>query len=84
MSLSWSKETDTWVRTPYTPEQETFWRERAFFDARCNEASALHHARSLSAVELAKKMMNNYYSVDNIITATGLTRAEVEGLQNTN
>ena len=45
MIMSWNKETDTWVRTPYTPEQEAFWRERAIFDAGCNEASALDYAR---------------------------------------
>ena len=44
MSISWNKESGIWERIPYTPEEEAFWRERARFDARCNEASALYNA----------------------------------------
>ena len=53
--IRWIKETDTWEHIPYTSEEEAFWSERARFDARCGEASALGNARREGRAESAEQ-----------------------------
>ena len=55
MIIRWNKELDIWEHIPYTPEQAAFWRERAHFDARCREASALANARRKVEAKACKK-----------------------------
>ena len=56
MIIRWNKELDIWEHIPYTPEQAAFWRERARFDARCNEASALANAHRKGEAIARKKL----------------------------
>ena len=58
--------------------------ERLRADARHNEASALGNARRNEKIEIAKNLFMVDVPIDKIVTATGLTRAEVEKLRDTN
>jgi len=62
-----------------SPEFRELERLRA--EARSNEASALNHARSQRDVEIARNLLSVDVPLEKIITATGLTRAEVEKLR---
>ena len=58
--------------------------ERLRFEARSNEASALLNAKRKNAMSIAKKLLSRNRPLDEIVEDTGLTRAEVEKLQNSN
>ena len=55
--------------------------ERLRADARHNEASALANAEHKTKIGVAKNLLLVDVSIDKILTATGLTRAEVEVLR---
>ena len=61
--------------------------ERLRFLARCNEASALLHARKEEARErslaFARKLLMRNIPIEWIVEDTGLSRAEVEVLRDT-
>ena len=67
--IKWIKETDTWEHIPYTPEEEAFWSERARFDAGCREAQALWSAGQKVKLEIAKRLLEDGYSIEEIIRA---------------
>ena len=56
--------------------------ERLRSIARHNEASALRHEREQNTIEIAKNLIKVDVPVEKIITATGLSREEVENLSN--
>ena len=64
-----------------SPEFRELERLRA--DARHNEASALRNAEKTKALVIARNLIEMNIPLDQITTATGLSRAEVEGLQDT-
>ena len=65
-----------------SPEFRELERLRA--EARSNEASALANAERRKALDIARNALQMKMSIDDIIKLTGLTRAEVEALQNSN
>jgi predicted transposase/invertase (TIGR01784 family) len=56
-------------------------RERLYSKARHDEDSALDYAKHENSIEIAKKLLDMDMPIDNIITATALTREEVESLK---
>jgi len=58
--------------------------ERLRFEARSNEASALANAETAKALAIAQSLLADGDIVERVVRVTGLTRAEVEKLQNTN
>ena len=58
--------------------------ERLRFEALSNEASALANAEHKNAMTIAKRLLSRNRPIDEIVEDTGLTRAEVEKLQNSN
>jgi len=58
--------------------------ERLRFEALSNEASALANAERKNAMTIAKRLLCRNRPIDEIIEDTGLTRAEVEKLQDSN
>ena len=55
--------------------------ERLRSRARHNEAAALRNARGEERFAIARNALRKNMSIDDIVDITGLTRAEVEGLQ---
>ena len=58
--------------------------ERLRFEARSNEASALQNAERQNTLAIAKNALQRNISVDDVVSITGLTHAEVENLRDTN
>ena len=58
--------------------------ERLRADARHNEASALANTRMQRDIEIARNALDMNLFVDDIVKLTGLTRAEIEKLRDTN
>ena len=64
-----------------SPEFRELERLRSI--ARHNESSALRFEREQNTIEIAKNLIKVDVPVEKIITATGLSREEVENLSNT-
>ena len=62
-----------------TPEFQEAERLRS--KARHDEAQALYNAERKKALEIAKNALQKKMSIDDIIDITGLTRVDIEGLQ---
>ena len=58
--------------------------ERLRSRARHNEAAALRNARTDERFVIARNALKKDMSVDDVVDITGLTRAEVENLRDTN
>jgi predicted transposase/invertase (TIGR01784 family) len=56
--------------------------ERLHSKARHDEAQALHNARRKEKFDFAKKLLQRNRPIDEIVEDTGLTKAEIENLQN--
>jgi predicted transposase/invertase (TIGR01784 family) len=65
-----------------TASSEFRERERLYEKARHDEAQALHHAKIERSIEIAQKALLKNISIEDIVDITGLTRQEIESLEN--